>query len=69
MAQRINNPPAMQETQETPVLSLCPKDPLEEENQVKTTFQEGVWIAAEKQGESRSQGESRWLCLGKKEGW
>lgn len=33
---------------------------------MKTTFQEGVWKAAEKQGESRSQGESRWLLFGEK---
>lgn len=35
---------------------------------MKTTFQEGVWKAAEKQGESRSQGESRWLLFEKKVG-
>ena len=30
MAQLVKNPPAMQETQETPVRSLDQKDPLEE---------------------------------------
>ena len=32
MAQRVKNPPAMQETQETQVRSLGREDPLEEEN-------------------------------------
>jgi len=32
MAQRVKNPPAMQETQEPWVQSLCQEDLLEEEN-------------------------------------
>ena len=60
MAQRVKNPPAMQETQEPWVQSLCQEDLLEEENgnPLQHSCLKNPW--REEPGELQSKGSQSW---------